>query len=100
MIINIPLQIDEQRMEEVIEQDYEGKVIKLITDYVKKTLVSRSSTYYGDKEISGMQTLITEQIDKFLDLHKDEVIEKAGIALAEKLVRSKRGKELLEEVCK
>lgn len=102
MIINIPLQVDEQKMEEVLKRDYEGKVLAEITKYVKQTLVNHSETYYGSadtKVIDGMRVLIESQIDKFLKDHSDEIIKNAGTALANKLARSKRGKELLEEVC-
>lgn len=99
MIINIPLQIDEERMEEVLQKDYEGKVLDEITKYIKATLSKQSSNYYGDKVIDGMQALIENRIDIFLDEHKEEIIETAAKELANKLARSKKGKELLE-VCK
>lgn len=95
MIINIPLQIDEKRMEEVLERDYQGKVIDKITEYIKTTLSNHSTKYYGDKVDDGMRVLIEMQIDKFLKGHADEVIESAANAMAEKLARSKRGKEIL-----
>ena len=50
MIINIPLQVDEERMEEVIARDYQSKVIDKIVDYIKEALVSQSNSYYGNKE--------------------------------------------------
>lgn len=100
MIINIPLQIDEQKMEEVIARDYEGKVLEKITEYVKKTLMDNSTeSYYTDtdrKISSGMANLIEGRIDVFLADHKDEIIEDAAKALAEKLARSKKGKAILD----
>ena len=100
MIINIPLQVDEQKMEEVLQRDYEGKVLNKINEYIKTTLANNAEKYYGDKVSDGMRVLVEAQIDKFLKVHKDEIIENAAHAMAEKLARSKRGKELLEEVCK
>ena len=50
MIINIPLQVDEERMEEVIARDYQSKVIDKIVDYIKEDLVSQSNSYYGNNE--------------------------------------------------
>ena len=100
MIINIPLQVNEQKMEEVLQRDYEGKVLNMINDYVKKTLTDNAKKYYGDRVSDGMRVLVEAQIDKFLEAHRDEIIENAAVVMAEKLARSKRGKELLEEVCK
>lgn len=96
MIINIPLQIDEAKMEEVVKKDYESKVINEIVKYIKKALVSEGGYGYGDKEVIGMTELIKGRIDIYLEKHNDEIISVAGKALAEKLARSKRGKAILD----
>lgn len=98
MIINIPLQVDEKKMEEVIAKDYEQKVINEITDYIKSALANRSGRYHGDRVKDGMDNLITYRIDTFLKEHTDEIIETAGNALADRLVRTKRGKALIDEI--
>lgn len=100
MIINIPLQIDEQKMEEVLQRDYSNKVLDRIEEYIKKTLANHAERYYGDKVDDGMRVLIESQIDKFLNSNRDEIIEHAAQAMADKLARSKRGKEILEKVGK
>ena len=96
MIINIPLQIDEEKMEEVVKKDYESKVIDEIVKYIKKALVSEAGYGYGDKEVIGMTELIKERIDIYLEKHNDEIIRATGNALAEKLARTKRGKAILD----
>lgn len=98
MIINIPLQIDEEKMEEVVKKDYEGKVIDEIVKYIRKALVRESTSIYGNKEADGMTELIKGRIDIYLEKHNDEVIKAAGNALAEKLARSKRGKAILDGI--
>lgn len=98
MIINIPLQIDEEKMEEVVKKDYESKVIDEIVKYIKKALVSEAGYGYGDKEVIGMTELIKERIDIYLGKHNDEIIRAAGNALAEKLTRTKRGKAILDGI--
>jgi CRISPR/Cas system type I-B associated protein Csh2 (Cas7 group RAMP superfamily) len=44
-----------------------------------------------------MLVLIKDKIDDYLKEHNDEIVKEAGTRLAEKLVRTKRGKELLEK---
>lgn len=104
MIINIPLQIDELKMEEVLQRDYQGKILDRIESYIKNSLKSYSQRYYCNSEDNkvkdGMDELIMKRIDCFLEAHRDEVINSAGVALAEKLVRTKKGKALLDEVSK
>ena len=96
MIINIPLQIDEQKMEEVIQRDYEGKIFDEIMKQIRTTLAEKSDSCYGDKVKNGLMGVVKAQVDKFLNDHADDVIERASSLMAEKLARSKRGKEILE----
>lgn len=98
MIINIPLQIDEEKMEEVVKKDYESKIIDEIVKYIRQALVNASPSYYGDRAASGMTELIKNRIDIYLEQHNDEIIKAAGNALAEKLARTKRGKAILDGV--
>lgn len=95
MIINIPLQIDEQAMETVVERDYRGKVNELTEKYIINTLAYCSDRTYGDKTKDGMRVLIERQLDSFIKEYRDEIIETAAEKLAERLARSKKGKELL-----
>ena len=102
MIINIPLQVDEQQMEEVIQRDYEAKILDRIMEYVKTCLMNYSRSWYAtyrgkeDKIEDGMKVLIEGQIQHFLDEHRQEIIDEASKILADKLARSKKGKAILE----
>ena len=101
MIINIPLQVDEKSMEDVLKRDYEGKILDEIMKQVRQTLIDKSDIYYATKDARanrGMQRLIEDRIDLFLENHRDEVIEHASKAMADKLARTKRGKEILENL--
>lgn len=98
MIINIPLVVDEKKMEEVLERDYSGKIIDRIEEYIKTTLKNNAERYYGDRVDDGMRVLIEQRIDKYLEANREEVLASAASLLAEKLARSKRGKQILEEL--
>lgn len=99
MIINIPIQVDEVKMEEVIKRDYEQKVFGVIAEHISTALASNSS-YYGtyNREKSGMTNLINARIDKIIDENKAEILEIAGRHLADKLARTKAAKELIENL--
>ncbi len=96
MIINIPLQINEEDMKKVIERDYENRVLQEIVKYIKTALVKKARSYYGDQELGGMTTVIEDQVEKYISKYQDQIIEIAGKHLAEKLAKTKKGKELLE----
>lgn len=98
MIINIPIQINEEEMTHVIEKDYENKVINEIVKYIKNVLINKSRIRYGDQELSGMAAVIEDQVEKYISEYKEQIIEIAGKYLADKLAKTKAGKALLEEV--
>ena len=74
MVINIPLQIDEEKMEEVIQRDYSGKVLNNITEYVKTALSRRSSSRYGDRTENGILCIVEEQVAVILEKYKDVIL--------------------------
>ena len=98
MIINIPLQVDEKRMEELIERDYQGKVLEAILDQVKKTLAKSAENIYSDRVSDGMRVLVEKQIRDYLKEHNEEIVTAAATNLAERLARSKKGREILEDL--
>ena len=98
MIINIPLQVDEARMEELVERDYRGKVLEAILDQVKHTLAKNAENIYGDRVSDGMRVLVEKQIRDYLKEHNEEIVTAAATNLAERLARSKKGREILEDL--
>ena len=98
MIVNIPLQIDEKTLEQMVERDYKGKVLEEVIKIVKTTLAQHAKKYYGDRVDDGMRVMIEMQIDKYLQEYRDEIIDKAAEILAAKLARSKKGQEILERL--
>lgn len=51
--------------------------------------------FYGVRMSSAMKRVAEEQTAGFLEAHKDEIITAAAAMLADKLARSKKGKEIL-----
>lgn len=101
MIINIPIQIHEEEMTRVIKQDYEEKVIDEIVKYITKTIEEQGRGYgysQNSRFNAGMLNIIAQQMDKFINEHKEEIIDKAGNILAEKLRRTKRVKDVVDGV--
>ena len=98
MIINIPLQINEESMEEVIKRDYEEKVLKKITEYIKTALVRKSGSAYGDKAFDGMIVIIESKVGDLLKENKEAIIKVAANLLAERLAKTKKAKEILNNL--
>lgn len=99
MIINIPLTVPDELLANTIAKDYEVKITERLTDEVRKVLLDqvRGYTYSSKNEHVGMEQIVFSKVDNVLKDYKDEIIEAASDKLAERLARTKKAKELLEE---
>lgn len=97
MIINIPLNIDDELWASALARDYESKVTEQLTNEVRKVIMDHDSRYYmRDKSFTeGLNEWVGYKIDNILKEYKDEIIDAAAEKLAERLSRTKRGKEIL-----
>ena len=95
-IVQFAIGIDDEGIRERITEQAEKQIIKNIEQSVRNKLFDAS--YYGRNadEKSPLSDYSKRLIETFLEKHKDEIIEKAAVHLAEKLARSKAGKALLE----
>ena len=91
MIVNIPLNIDETAFEGQMSKDIENKVVRWLSDEIKNTLKRKA---YGT-EMDGLKEFVIDVVEKKIDSFRDEIIEAASKELANKLARSKKGKEIL-----
>ena len=103
MIINIPIQVDEKPLEEVVKRDYEGKILNELVKRIETVLIDEAkyspySYNSKDKARDGLKEMISEHIDIFLEDNKDEIIDVAASKLAERLARTKKAREVLEEL--
>lgn len=100
MIINIPLTIDDELWASALARDYESKVIEKLTTEVRKCIADhdRNAYYSKDKNLErGLADWVGYKIDDILKEYKDDIIDAAAEKLAERLARTKRGKEILNE---
>ena len=97
MIINIPINIDEDMFNKAIENDYESKIYNEIIKKIEKALRERSG-YYSGRVSDGIVTLVDDQIGNIIDEYKEDIIERAATKLAERLARTKKGKEILDGI--
>lgn len=102
MIVNVPFVFDEDALEKRMEETgYERCIAELMGD-IRKSFLPKYSlrTSIGNEDLrDAMRDIVERRIDYFLTNEwKDEIIESAGKHLAERIVRSKRFKERIEEV--
>jgi hypothetical protein len=93
-IVQFAIGIDDEGIKERITENAEKQIIKDIEQQVRNKLFE--PFYYRDAdEKSPLSDYSKRLIESFLEKHKEEIIEKAAVHLAEKLARSKAGKALL-----
>ena len=100
MIINIPLQIDEATFEQKVRDDYADSVKQMLLAQVEKVLEEADDRYWSKTKDPkrGLYMIITDRLDIFIKEHSDEIIEAAADNLAKRLARTKKGKEILEDI--
>ena len=99
MIINVPLNIPDELYANALAKDYEDKVVKSLTDEVRKCIAEHDhlSYYSRDKSASrGMSDWVSDKIDNVIKEYKAEIIEAASDKLAERLAKTKAAKELVK----
>lgn len=97
MIINIPLQIDDELINKAMFEDYQKKVVDNITKLVTNYLGDASGRWHGSEK-EGIQRLVNDSISDHIKEFKDEIIESAATKLAERLVKSKATQKLKESI--
>jgi hypothetical protein len=100
MIINIPLTIDDELWASALARDYESKVTEKLTNEVRKCIADKDTyNIYGkDQNVKrGLENWVSYKIDDILKEYKDDIIDAAAEKLAERLARTKKGRELLNE---
>lgn len=96
MIINIPLQIDDEMINSAVTKDYQRKIEDNLTKLAEKSILQHAGYYYSTKE-SGMDKLVERAVENTIDKYRDQIIEKASLELAKRIARTKRGKEILTD---
>ena len=98
-IVNIAIDINTDKIKESVEEHAEEKVIESIYQDIKKVMFQKRGFYgndYSDDE--PLRNMVYEEIDKIIDQYKDTIIETAAVHLANKLLKTKKAKEMLEGV--
>ena len=94
-IVQFAIGIDDDRITQRIEDNAEKQIVETLTQEIRNKIFR--SSYFNSKATAKdpLSDFTTELIEQFLETHKDEILNKAPVHLAEKLSRTKAGKALL-----
>lgn len=93
-IVQFAISIDDQTIAKRIEANAEKAITENLQEMVAKIMFG--STYYGKPDTNQLSMKSQAIVERWLTAHTAEIIDAAGKYLAEKLVRTKAGKEALK----
>ena len=96
-IVQIAFDFDDERVRQTIENTVKKEVIDGIQTDITKTLLHNFGSWNSNKE-NALIDLVRNEVGAFLGENKDVIVEAAAKNLAERLVKSKKGKELLDRI--
>lgn len=96
-IIQMAISIEDEKIVKRVEETAEKQIIETLTDRVEN-VISEKSGWYGksERDYTPLKNMVSEKIAKILDENKDLILSEASKILADKLARSKAGKEVLQ----
>lgn len=99
-VFNVPVVIgvDEERIAQQIEADAKKQALKAIEERIMDVMFEKP--YYNSKHRSDepLREMVKDEIRKFMESKEDIIIDKAAELLADRLVRTKKVREKVDEV--
>lgn len=96
-IVQFGIGIDDRAIRERIEARAEEDIMKELTLDIKR-IIFQAEYYRKDEFTKNPTPFIENKIDALLDKHKDAIISMAADRLSERLAKTKKVKEMLENV--
>lgn len=96
-IIQMAISVEDEKIVKRVEETAKKQIIETLTDRVEN-IISEKCGWYGktERDYAPLKNMVSEQITKILQENKDLIISEASKILAEKLAKSKAGKEILQ----
>lgn len=98
-IIQMAISVEDEKIVKRVEETAESQIIKTLTDKIEGIISEKHGWYVESKrDYTPLKNMVSEQITKILDDNKDLILSEASKILADKLAKSKAGKEILQGV--
>lgn len=97
-IIQIAINVEDDRIVKTIEANAERKVIEMICTKVEEIIYAKD--YWGSsvnkKDNSPLRNMVSAKVDATIKENKDFILAEAAKILADRLLRTKAAKAILE----
>lgn len=95
-IIQMAIGIEDERIVKSVEETAEKQIIQTLTERVENVISEKRGWYRDDRDYTPLKNMVSEQIKRILEENKGLILSEASKILADKLARSKAGKEILQ----
>lgn len=100
-VFNVPVVIgvDEEKIVREIEKDVKNQCVKGIQEKVEDIIFEKPD-YYNHRSDHPLRNMVKEEILNFIASKEDIIIERTAELLSDRLIRTKRVKEKVDQVLK
>lgn len=95
-IVNVAFDFDDNKVREILEQSAVEDVENKLLEEIKEAL--RGDGYYRASEKEAMKSMVSRQIDRFLEKNRDTIIEVVVERLYERISRVKKVRNVKDAV--
>ncbi len=94
-IIQMAISIEDKRIVEKVEETAERQIIQTLTEEVRDVISEKRGWRGDERDYAPLKDMVSERVLGMLEENKDFILSNASKILADKLARSKAGKEIL-----
>lgn len=95
-IIQMAISVEDEKIVKKVEEAAENQIIETLTDRVEDVISEKRGWHRDDRDYTPLKNMVSEQIKRILEENKGFILSEASKILADKLARSKVGKEILQ----
>lgn len=95
-IIQVSIDFDEEGIRKSIEKNAEKQVIETVTQETRDWLKTRFNRFGKEEEL--YKELVENKINEIIEERKDDIVKEAITLLADKMYRSKKVREAMNEL--
>lgn len=95
-VIQIAISVEDERIVKKVEETAENQIIQTLTDRIEDVISEKYGWCRDNRDYTPLKNMVSKQVENILEENKDLILSEASKILADKLARSKAGKEILQ----
>ncbi len=97
-IVQMAISVEDEKIVERIEKNAEKAILDALTEKVEDVISEKNGWRSDKRDYTPLKNMVSERVLAILEENKDFILSEASKILADKLARSKHGKEILSGI--